>query len=345
MTSTILHGLNRLLVKAQAPGGEHADPTNNDFIQCLDYEALEKHFDIHKYYPKYIHNYDYLTPTIKSLIADKPIYAKANRHVKNWKNPGTRKTLITTIDLDTGEAEIVEKSPKRKQRRDLIREQRQERRELRLEQREARHQMRNSAQESAKEFRQERRDLIKDHLQEKRDLHRDHLQELHAVKRKPNYICHPHQKTELADKPTKSESTSKESLHSPDHKQTVFRNPFDSQSTLVQSTGPTSVSMTAANSDDYTHRTRQNSVMSTGLEGPQRRPSLASKLFNIVKGERKKEDLENLKTSSSYDATKSTMTNTRSKKNNFIRLKLQDRQTRRGSEQFGTYKRDERGNS
>lgn len=57
-----------------------------------DFEDLESRFQIHKYIPKYFHNYDYSTPVIKDLIADKPIYAKANQHVKCCVSGGEKKS-------------------------------------------------------------------------------------------------------------------------------------------------------------------------------------------------------------------------------------------------------------
>lgn len=75
MTSTIINkGISKLSFNSS--GG----PTDEDFIRSIDYDELEKNFQVHKYYPQFIHN-DLPTPSLKEMIANKPIYAKANGHL------------------------------------------------------------------------------------------------------------------------------------------------------------------------------------------------------------------------------------------------------------------------
>lgn len=86
-------------------------PINDeDFIRALDYEELEKRFEVRKWVPCYIHNYDYLTPQIKAMIGHKPIYAKANK--------GKRKTYMTEMNLETGEVTVTEKPKSTKDKKE-----------------------------------------------------------------------------------------------------------------------------------------------------------------------------------------------------------------------------------
>lgn len=48
--------------------------TNEEYIRRLNYEELEEKYDIHKYYPQYIHNGEVSTPQLRAMIKDKPIY-------------------------------------------------------------------------------------------------------------------------------------------------------------------------------------------------------------------------------------------------------------------------------
>ncbi|CUM45418.1 uncharacterized protein AC631_02583 [Debaryomyces fabryi] len=75
MSSTIISkGINKLSLNSS--GG----PTDEDFIRNIDYDELERKFHVYKYYPQFIHN-ELSTPNLKEMIADKPIYAKANDHL------------------------------------------------------------------------------------------------------------------------------------------------------------------------------------------------------------------------------------------------------------------------
>lgn len=72
----------------------------------INYDELEQKYDIHKYYPKFLHNEDIETPEIKDMIYDKPIYSKANEHIKDWKNPGVKEIYETELNLDSGKLKI-----------------------------------------------------------------------------------------------------------------------------------------------------------------------------------------------------------------------------------------------
>lgn len=75
MTSTIISkGINKLSLNSSGA------PTDEDFIRNIDYDELERKFHVRKYYPQFIHN-ELATPNLKEMIADKPIYAKANDHL------------------------------------------------------------------------------------------------------------------------------------------------------------------------------------------------------------------------------------------------------------------------
>lgn len=129
-------------------------PDDEDYIKTLDYEELEKRFDIHKYYPKYIHNYDYSTPQIRQMLRDKPIYAKANEHLKNFQNPGSRKTFVTEIDVVTGKIQVREKKTKEQEKR--------EKRERKEVKKESKRDLKDAKKDARKEMREVRKDDRKD---------------------------------------------------------------------------------------------------------------------------------------------------------------------------------------
>lgn len=127
-----------------------------DDIRLIDYEELEAKYDIHKYYPKYFHNEELSTPSIKEMIYSKPIYAAANEHLKDWVNPGVMKVYETELDLDSGKLKI------RKERQEQKKQQRQERKEDRKERREERKEERKERREELKEHREERKETSED---------------------------------------------------------------------------------------------------------------------------------------------------------------------------------------
>ena len=96
-------------------------------LKNIDYDYLEKHFQIYKYYPSYVHNDEIRTPELKDLIIDKPIYNEANKHVKRKKRKSVKQKQEEKVDKKALQ-----------QARELRKEQRQERQELRKEQRDER---------------------------------------------------------------------------------------------------------------------------------------------------------------------------------------------------------------
>lgn len=326
------------------------EPADDDFIRTLDYDDLEQRYDIHKYYPKFIHNYDYLTPQIREMIGDKPVYAKANEHVKNFKNPGARKTYVTEIDVATGQMKVREKKVKEKrregkedrtERREDMKERKEERKEKRREDRKERSDERKERRGERKErieeigLKQKRVDGAKetDHSEKNEQKARsgevDHLEnpsrelrpdtEERAHQRK---LLREHRSQRMAEKT--SQPYGAPAIRPP--KQTArkptmeFNNPFDSnQKTLVGSQNCEGL------------RSRQNSVRTVEMDT---KSSIGGKLRNLMR--RRSVDASNtLVRTSSYDQTQSTMTTTRGAKNKLLRLKGDS--GRRMSGQLGTY--------
>lgn len=223
-------------------------PSNEEFVRILDYEDLERRFQIHKYYPRFIHNYDYSTPQIRLMIGDKPVYSKANEHLKSFKNPGTRKTYITEIDVETGEVRIREKLDKKtrkeekKKKREIRREAKDELKPLKKEQREEHRALKAELREDENvdkntlrdELRAHRKDLKDERREEKEDYR--HLLREHREQRKESrhssavaYVAPAIQLPAAAHcQRQKLKSESKDDL--------VFNNPFGTeQATLVPS--------------------------------------------------------------------------------------------------------------
>lgn len=99
MSSTILSkGLNKLSLN------NTSGPTNEDYIRNLDYDFLEEKYNIHKYYPRFFHN-DSLSPELRELIADKPIYAKANQHVTKEQRKEQRRAQIQQMKKEQRQAD------------------------------------------------------------------------------------------------------------------------------------------------------------------------------------------------------------------------------------------------
>lgn len=285
---------------------------------AFDYEDLETKFDIHKYYPKYFHNYNYSTPVIKDMIADKPIYAEANKHNKAWRNPGARQTVSRTIDLDTGNITtkpVGAKEYKRAARNEckiLHKDQRQEQREMRREQRHERKAVR-------KEHHQELQDIKR---QPKADAEDDNIV---LVKSWDNPLAAP-QPVRRSDGRYPSDISDSAVLrrnHNKLNEPLRFNDPFDSTaSTLVphESTNSRtklkthSIAHTFKNLMKIEHHQEHNN---TDLKSSRRSSVTANKLAP----------------SSSYDQTKLSMTMSRT----MSLLKKMTGSDRRNSEAPGTY--------
>lgn len=308
-------GLNKL-----ALSGGNDSPTDRDYIDHLDYEELEEKYCVHKYYPQYIHNVDASTPMIKELIGNKPIYAQANRHVKKKKRQEDRQ----------------ERKEEKKAQREEKKEQHKERKELRDAQR-----------------------------QERRHLREDQLQRLHSQKLAgrpcelasnirsqqqayPRHIAPPNGSSSsqtLKSKNEKGGDSYSEQPHLEDD--FVFRNPFGAKPPPTFEESQAQVTRDAAGRHEDKERDRSdNRILVTRMRrsstqsNNKRHNSIATRFVSILKGNNGSSDEatpdspdNDLLVSRSYDATKSNMTSSRSKKTTLLKLKFDPR--RRMSENIG----------
>lgn len=341
--------LNKLTLGPSRPLPNEG-PSNSDFIKALDYEDLERRFQIHKYYPSFIHNYDVSTPTIKSLICDKPIYLKANKHIKNWKNPGTRKTFITEVDLDTGEAAITEKKDDddvsdseskrlaRKIRKEARRQRHEEKRALEGEAKQAKRQQDSEQRDARKQHERAEKEARKQRHEDYKQLRRDQTLERKEFKRahKPHYIAHPSNQAAAQEAPVAQKQARLDMM---------FRNPFDlDMPTLVPSENPNHRSRQMSYDVQANNESLGAQCDAFSVDEPKKRNnSIASRFMGMVKPETRRRHskfnnlLEPVHTLSSYDATKSTMTLNRSNVTTMLKYKLNENAHRRQSEQIGTY--------
>lgn len=288
--------------------GQPALPSNEEFIRGIDYEELERRFQIHKYYPTFLHNYDFSTPQIRLMICDKPIYAKALAHIRNFRNPGTKKTFITEIDVETGEVTVHEKVEEKDKKRKEKREERKEKREERKEKREER-------KEKREEKREERREKREDSKHRKR-----HEIEIRLRDDLIGLV------DDRFDKFSINSDTSRESVPyhlsaiRPPLKKPIFNNPFgeDLAPALSNESRKHSIS-----------RGRQNSVRTINEASP--RNYLKERLRDMISSRRL---LSALERTLSFDATQSNMAVSRGLKGNLWKLR---EKSRRQSEQIGTY--------
>ncbi|KAI5949954.1 hypothetical protein KGF57_004464 [Candida theae] len=116
-------------------------------LKCIDYDYLEKHLEIYRYYPSYFHNDGITTPELKDLIIDKPIYNEANKHVKRKKRKSTKSKLREKNE--TEDATVSHHTNPLQEARQLRKEHREERRELRKEQRDERKQLKQSQKQQS----------------------------------------------------------------------------------------------------------------------------------------------------------------------------------------------------
>lgn len=135
---------------------------DEDFIRALDYEELEKRFEVHKWVPCYIHNYDYLTPQIKAMIGHKPIYAKANK--------GKRKTYMTEMNLETGEVTVTEKTKSHKEKKE---ERRAHKAEVKAARDDSKHEYKEKKAEAKAEYKEKKAAAVDELLQQRRAQRED----------------------------------------------------------------------------------------------------------------------------------------------------------------------------
>lgn len=307
-------------------------PDNEDYIRTLDYDQLEKQFEIHKYYPKFIHNYDYSTPQIRAMLRDKPIYAKANKHVQNFKNPSTGKTFVTQFDVETGNIAVHEKTSKKlvKQKREKAEKEHKDAKQ----DRKLKHEQKKDHHDSLKEINEARRE---NHGDFRGKLHH----ELNEEKEETRRLLRQYRSQRLDEKTAQPYAMA--AIKPPIQNQTElrnvmeFKNPFDlNQATMVSSQNQNTAALVPSHKPEDM-RSRQNSVRTMQNVGSDTiKTSLGGKLRHMIRPWRSVEKhSNNLVRTSSYDQTQSMMTSTRGAKNKLLRLK--DDSGRRMSAQIGTY--------
>ncbi|ABN66559.2 Phosphatidylinositol-4-phosphate 5-kinase and related FYVE finger-containing proteins [Scheffersomyces stipitis CBS 6054] len=120
---------------------EETEESNSEFIKSINYDSLEKKYDIHKYYPSYIHNCGISTPVLRDLIIDKPIYADANKHVKKKKKRSSARDGRSTRRLEQVQ-----------ELRELKKDQLQDRKDLRKEMRDLKKSQKTEVQEIKRKY-------------------------------------------------------------------------------------------------------------------------------------------------------------------------------------------------
>ena len=330
MTATMLtKGLNKLSLN-----GSDKSPSDRDFIDHLNYEELERKFCVYKYYPQYIHNVEAPTPMIKDLISDKPIYAQANRHVKK-KQRQEQKHERREEKRALREEKKEERKQNREEKRDLRLQQRQERRELRQEQ-----QVRSKQQQAYP------RHIT--NVNSNANGNAAHSNGANANLNANGASSHAISSSNGSN--SNATSTRTKDVHIHNHinvnvmapkideaDELTFRNPFGSKPPTFEESQLLAKESSGTNrSLVISTRMRRSSTQSSN----KRHNSIASKFVNILMGNLSSgeetpgsNDDNELHVSSSYDATKSNMTSSRSKKTNLLKLKLDPR--RRMSEQIG----------
>lgn len=72
---------------------------DENFIRKADYAMLEQRYGLCKYYPCYVHNPLILTPVLKDLIIDKPLYADANRRKKKRQELARERQMMEKLEM------------------------------------------------------------------------------------------------------------------------------------------------------------------------------------------------------------------------------------------------------
>lgn len=331
MTATMLtKGLNKLSLN-----GSDKSPSDRDFIDHLNYEELERKFCVYKYYPQYIHNVEAPTPMIKDMISDKPIYAQANRHVKK-KQHQEHKQERREEKRALREEKKEERKQNREEKRDLRLQQRQERRELRQDQ----HVRSKQQQAYPRHITNANSNANANAANSNGDNFNFNGTNANASVSSSNVVSNSSATVSTRAKDVHIHNHINVNVMAPkieEADELTFRNPFgpkpptfeDSQLLAKESSG-TNRSLVIST------RMRRSSTQSSN----KRHNSIASKFVNILMGNLSSgeetpgsNDDNELHVSSSYDATKSNMTSSRSKKTNLLKLKLDPR--RRMSEQIG----------
>lgn len=119
------------------PSNDSKERDEQEIIRNLNYDELEKKFQIYKYYPSFFHNNECSTPRLKAMICNKPIYAKASGPIK--KADKAKKSEARKIE--------------REERHRLRHERLQEKHEMKHEQKKERHLLREQHREERKSSR------------------------------------------------------------------------------------------------------------------------------------------------------------------------------------------------
>lgn len=321
MTSTIItKGMNKLSLNSS--GG----PSDGDYIRYLDYDELEEKFQVHKYYPKFIHN-ELPTPDLKEMIADKPIYAKANDHLtKEQKREQIRELKKEYMREQKKRREQEKRQLQAFDQRRLVSEGMHSKMGATMhcndrQQPNQEHEVDNTARcpvysrMSGAVGRSTQEKNVADRLRKASSARRDDdslMADQATVKGHDTMNGYANDGHGAAGHP---ESTGHSRSHS--KHEMVFRNPFDSnQSTLIEHDPTTTATKTH----------RQNSI--------------AGKFMSFLRGRLDDEsaDENKLVPSKSYDQTKSTMTTTRKvPKPHGLKTKINELTGRRYTDQLGMY--------
>ena len=306
----------------------------------IDYEELESKFQMHKYYPKYFHNYDYSTPVIKDLIANKPIYSNANQHVKTFKNPTKPRNVLKADDLEKANLGMDSKSTfpadAKSTKRAIKKDYKDERRELRKEKKEIRNEIKQEQRDHLHDLRQERKEHHHESRQQQKELKREYKNAKRDLRKsgKPcefGYFKCWNQPLADPIPMRKADGRYPEEISTNTSKPPAFNNPWDSAQTLVPNESATTKALTRSRNNSITSKFK-SLLKSDHHDGDHNNSDSSPSKTTITK-----RDLGGyqLKPSSSFDQTKLTMTKSRTK-SLLNKLKVGDR---RMSEQIGMYTR------
>jgi hypothetical protein len=228
-----------------------------DMLAKINYEMLESKYNIHKYYPKYIHNSAISTPVLRDLIVDKPIYKDANKHVK--RNKEFRRQLLKQKyqkkikNVETGDLADMSFSKERPSHIEDVDTLCNE----------------NDAMLIGREsIRSQRRQLRKQQHEERKQMRQDHTQQRKQMRRGTDEFDFGDPYKKLTSRQTQCVPKTPMGTKSRDVDDIQFRNPFDEfDNNLVKLSNLSIVS-----------RERRSSSMVS-----KRNNSIASKFFNFMR--------------------------------------------------------------
>lgn len=100
-------------INSHTSNSDARELSDQEIIRKLNYEELEKRFQIYKYYPSFFHNNDCSTPRLKALICDKPIYAKASGTVPAVEQKSRKAKRIEARKADMQERQNLKPDQKK----------------------------------------------------------------------------------------------------------------------------------------------------------------------------------------------------------------------------------------